>query len=148
LLLVGCVIPPDPLPVVDEEKPLIHIDKELIEPLLSAVDPINRGLIAQFDVRTAVITRDVTNVLHYTWYGDLNETSGIALPFYHACGNTSLCQLAPCNGLKKVKEIDHKLMLIVSDGPLRKKPEDTFDFEEGVAFDWVEWSLKLEGDCP
>jgi hypothetical protein len=148
LWLAGCLIPPDPLPVIHPGPALIHIDKILLEPALDPPPPpLDRALLAQFDARTAVITRDVTRVLHYAWYGDVDDKSGIPLQYYHACPNTSRCPFFPCIGLKNLDEDDHRLLLVVSDAPLPESAKNPFDFPEGAAVDWVEWQLTLVGKC-
>ncbi len=148
-LVGGCFIPPDPLPDGDVVQPLIHIDKDRVEPKLSDSELLDRAGLGVFDARTAIVHPGIAaGKLHYAWYGDIDPQSGIPLPFYHACGNDPLCTLAPCKGLDKPNDDVHKLLLVVSSAPLPTASTAPFTFDDGVVFDWVEWQLNLIGECP
>ena len=127
---------------------LVHIDKTKIEPALTSHVLMNRAGLGVFDVRTAPSTVCIDKALHYSWYGDYDETSGIPLPFYHACGSSPLCTLAPCKALVDPQIDQHSLLLVVSEEPLPANAPSPFNFPADVAFDFVQWDIRLLGECP
>ena len=145
--LISCVVTPDPLPKADVGAPLLHIAKQFVDPLLESRIPINKGEPAIFDVRKAVEVRGTTGALHYGWYGDVAEGSGIPVVFYKACDDQPLCFLNACRGFINPKAPLHKLLLVVSDAALANDATSPVEFPAGTAFDWVEWQVELTGEC-
>ncbi len=145
----GCVVLPEPLPIPVADEPLIHINKNLLEPSLDDTAPVDRGDLAKYDVRTAVEDRDINGPLRYAWYSDFDPTTGIPVQNYVTCAGAELCVLAPCKAFISPLKDSHKLLLVVSEAALKSDVStNPFDFPKDTAYDWVEWQVELTGDCP
>ncbi len=98
--------------------------------------------ISAFDIENVT----VGPVTHVFWYYDY-EDSGLPMTYYALCGSTSKCTFSVCAKPRSTAE-DHRLTVVVSDGPLAADAKSPFSFPEGTHFDALTWQLKLMGQCP
>ena len=88
--------------------------------------------------------------LRYTWYYDYSDTV-TALDQTVVCPKTPKRYVLFSCGLPDAGASHHRLMVVVSDLPLRVTEDqnhDPFDFPAGAHFDSVSWDIQLKGVCP
>ena len=102
---------------------------------------------AAFSAESAVTTQGGCGPRQFDWYYDYTSAAGVPMPFYSLCGDGPSCVVSVCTK-PNATDKTHRLLLVVSDGPLKTDAKDPLDFPVGTAFDTVQWQLELVGVCP
>lgn len=149
LLTCSCIVPAPVGDVTATGGPVLLINKGKTDPVLTGIvdwAPAT-NLALTFKVQGAIETSKVTQALRYTWYWDYDPKSGQPLVLFNQSCADSLCTVFLCEKATK-NAVEHRLLVVVSDGTLRDDPTGPFDFPDGTAFDAVEWQIRRKGACP
>lgn len=154
LTTLGCILPV-PTGEPNATVPLtVHIDK-------SKVDPPNPQFTWTFEAATSIVqpfslinavivvggaSGQAEPRLFYFWYFDFDKTSPVVSTF-SVCTDDPNCEITPCSKPAKVNNL-HTMLAVVATSRLNPSPKTMFDFPEGTKFDFVQWQLKIGGNCP
>jgi hypothetical protein len=146
----GCVLPPSVDPPNAHVVPSLLLSKEKADPSVlvpAVIDRLQNSTV--FDVAAQHPGIDELT-LRYYWYYDYTKTLP-SLDQAVVCATAqNRCVLFPCS-LLQAQEDQHRLMVVVSDLPLRVTDDQAhgpFDFPKGAHFDSLQWDISLKGVCP
>jgi hypothetical protein len=146
----GCV---DSGPAAVPAVGVLVINKAKVDPgvVVPFVLPSNE-VAHPFDITGAVSSPGLdAKSLRYSWYYDYARNTGRPLDSYAVCAPAQeRCVLYPCQHENALAGSHHRLMVVVSDLPLRVTDDsnrDMFDFPADAHFDAVQWDILIQG-CP
>jgi hypothetical protein len=146
----ACVLPPSVDTTSAHVVPALLMRKELADPTVLIPVVVDRAQLNKaFDVFADHPGIDELT-LRYYWYYDYSKTLP-SLDQAVVCATAqNRCVLFPCSLLLS-QEDSHRLMVVVSDLPLRVTDDQAhgpFDFPKGAHFDSLQWDINLKGVCP
>ncbi|MSP92234.1 MAG: hypothetical protein EXR79_10605 [Myxococcales bacterium] len=147
VLACSCIVPAPVGDVSAAGGPMLLINKAKTDPRLPGTfdwDPVaNLGKVFSLD---SIDKRNISRPLRYTWYWDYDSLSGQPLVLFTQSCSDEHCLVFLCEKTNK-GAVDHRLLVVVSDGPLVEQPKGPLEFPAGTAFDAVEWQIRRKGAC-
>ncbi len=151
LLPASCLVPPNiDAPGAHQVVAAVKIVKNKADPtILTPVIHQRAALNRVFDITVDHPAIEAV-ALRYNWYFDYSDTVTTLDQTVVCPTSQNRCVLFPCS-LPDYSADHHRLMVVVSDLPLRvteDQSHDPFDFPAGAHFDSVSWDIELKGVCP